>query len=836
MDALLKDLRQAARALRRSPGFALTAVLTLALGIGASTAIFSVANAVLLRPLPYAQPDRLVLVWGEMRARGVNDFPFPPGDFQDLKEQAGAFEDLAAVNTFRNSLIGDGDPEQVRVAGVTPNFLSMLGARVLHGRDFTADDAQPQPEPPQQGAQQPNVQQGPPPPQLPAVVVLNHDYWQRRFGGDPGVVGRTLQIGAQSALVAGVLAPGFELLWPTRSTVNVERVPDMFAAMRINYATASRNNVFLRVVGRLRPGVTVETAQQQAERLAADLRQRFPIKNTAGLHFQVRPMHEDLVQNVRPAIVALLGAVGFLLLIACANVANLLLVRAGARERELAVRAALGSSPWRLVRQMLAESVVLALGGAVLGIALAWAGIRVLLALAPETLPRMEAVALDPLVLGFAILAALLSAVIFGLVPALRASRPDLAEVLRQAGRQPGLSGGRLLRSAVVTAEVALSFVLLIGGGLMARSFLALQGTDPGYDPTNVLTFVANPPPNPSPEARAAYMRQLRERLLALPGVTAVTGANPLPLDGGIANARWGPMEAASDPAKFQQADAFFVLPGYHEAMRTRLIAGRTFTEEDNRNDAMRVIIDEKLAAKAFPGRPAPSIIGERLLIRIRSAEPETWEVIGVVAHQRHSSLAEDGREEVFWTDGIVGHGAAARWAVRTTGDPTALAPAARRTLQALDPRVPFAEVQPMSAFVDRAMAPTRFTLALIAVFAAIATLLAGVGLYGVLSTVVRQRTAEIGVRMAFGAPSGSIFRLVLSEGMVMSALGIVLGILGALLLTRVLQSLLVGVAATDPVTFAATAALFLAVAALACWLPARRATRIDPVTAFRES
>jgi predicted permease len=833
MDAFLKDLRQAARALRRAPGFALTAVLTLALGIGASTAIFSVANAVLLRPLPYPQADRLVTVWGELRARNRLNFPFSPGDFQDLKEQATGFQDLAAVNPFRAPLTGEGEPEQVKVAGVTTNLLPLLGARMLHGRDFVAEDAQPQPQPPQ-GNQPPNAQQGPPPPpRVPAIVVLNHGFWQRRFGGDPGAVGKTLQIGGQSALVVGVLAPGFELLWPTHS--NVDRDPDMFLAMRIDFANANRNNVFLRVVGRLKPGVPLATAQDQAERLAADLRQRFPIKKTADVHFDVRPMHEDLVRAMRPAIVALLGAVAFLLLIACANVANLLLVRAGQRERELAVRAALGGSPWRLVRQLLAESLVLALGGAVIGIALAWAGIKVLLALAPATLPRMDDVSLDPLVLAFAVIAALVSAVVFGLVPALRSARPDLAEVLRQAGRQPGLQGGRVLRSAVVTAEVALSFVLLIGGGLMARSFIALQGTDPGFDPNNVLTFVANPQ-SPEAGARAAYMRQLRERLLALPGVTAATAANQLPLDGGQQDGRWGTMEAAADPSKFQQAYAFVVLPGYFEAMRTPLLAGRTFTEEDNRPDALRLVVDERLARKAFPGRPFRDVVGERILLRVRSAEPETWEIIGVVKQQRHETLAKEGREEVFMADGIFGHGFAGRWAVRTTRDPAAMAPAVRRALQGLDPSVPFAEVQPMSAFVDQAMAPTRFTLALIGVFAGIATLLAGVGLYGVLSTVVRQRTAEIGVRMAFGAPSASIFRLVLGEGMVMSALGVVLGVLGALALTRVMRSLLVGVAPSDPATFAATAALFLAVAAFACWLPARRATRIDPVTAFRES
>ena len=549
MDTFLQDVRYAARTLRKSPGFTAIAVLCLALGIGANAAIFSVVNAVLLRPLPYAEADRLVLVWGELRARELKDFPFSPGDYRDLKEQATAFQDMAAITPGRQALHGDGGaPEQVRVTGVTPNLFSLLGARVAVGRDFVEEDAMPQ-----QGQFQPQgapAAAGPPPPPLPAIVVLNHGFWQRRYGGDPDVVGRTIDLGNGRAQVVGVLAPGFELLFPPGTSVDA--VPDMFTAMRIDYDNASRINVFLRVIGKLRPGATVAQAQEQADRIAADLRERFPIKKTADSHFNVLPMHDDLVADVRPAIVALMGAVGFVLLIACANVANLLLVRAAARERELAVRSALGSSPWRLVRQMLAESLVLAGGGALLGLALAWGGIRLLAALAPANLPRLDLVRLDPVVLGFTIVASLLAAVLFGLVPALRAARPDLGEVLRAAGRTPGLqAGGKLLRNGVVMAEVALSFVLLVGGGLMVRSFVALQNADPGYDPRGVLTFVVNPLA-PEPEARAALQRQLRERLLGLPGVTAATAATPFPLGGEPGNARWGTEEAAADPAKFQ--------------------------------------------------------------------------------------------------------------------------------------------------------------------------------------------------------------------------------------------------------------------------------------------
>jgi predicted permease len=829
MDTLRRDLAYALRALRAQPGFTLTALLVLALGIGATTAIFSVANAVLLRPLPYADADRLVLVWGELRARELTEFPFPAPDFKDLGEQAPAFAELAAVTPGQQALAGDGagPPERISATGVTPNALTMLGARVLHGRGFVPEDATPA-APPAFVPQGDVAAAGPPPEPPITMVVLNHGFWQRRYGGDPAVVGRVLELGGgQRAEVVGVLAPGFELLFPPEA--GMDAVPDMFAAMRIDYANASPINVFLRVIGRLAPGATVATAQAQADLVAADLRERFPIKNTAGLHFDVRPMHADLVREVRPAIVALTGAVAFVLLIACANVANLLLVRAAARNREFAVRAALGSSAGRLVRQLLAESLVLSIGGALLGLLVAWVGVRALVALAPPNLPRLDAVRLDPTVLLFAAGLAVVAAALFGLAPAIRASRPDLGAVLR-AGRTGGLVGGKLLRNAIVTAEVALSFVLLVGGGLMVRSFVALQQADPGYDASGVLTFSVDPQA-PQPEARAAFMRRMRERLGALPGVSAVTAANPLPLDGTTANARWGTAEAAADPAKFQQANVHIVLPGYFAAMRTPVLAGRVYGEEDDRPDITGIVIDRVLAEKAFPGANA---VGQRLLVRVRGPEPEWLDVIGVVEHQRHETLAADGREAIFFPDGFFGHGAAGTWAVRTTGDPNALVPGVRAIVAELDPRLPLADVQPMSVLVDRAQAATRFALVLIATFAGIAALLAAVGLYGVLSTAVRQRTAEIGVRMAFGAPTRRIFGLVVGEGLLLCAVGVALGLAAAVPLTRVIESLLVGVRPTDPLTFVAMSALFLVIAAIACWLPARRAARLDPTVALR--
>ena len=828
MDTLLKDFNYAARGLRKNLGFAAVATATIALGIGACTAIFSVVNAVLLRPLPYANSQRLVVIWGELRARNVHDWPFSPPDLRDLQQQSSdVFEEIAGmIPAGRVPLAAPGgDPEQIRVGGATTNLFRLLGARMLVGRDFVADDGTPVP---QQAGQPPAA--GPP-----VAAIVSHAFWLRRFGGDQSVIGKDVELGNGRARIVGVLAPGFELLLPAR--VNAASAPEMWTAARIDIDTANRNNVLYRVIGLLKPGVSAEQAQVQADRVAADLRQHFPIKQTSGLYFHVVPMFDDLVGDVRPTIVSLMGAVAFVLLIACANVANLLVVRASARSRELAVRAAIGASRAQLVRQMLAESLVIAACGTALGLLLARAGIEVLLALGPKDLPRLDAVAMDPAVLAFAVAAGVMTAVVCGLIPALRASGTDVMDVLRSVGgRSGGLRGGRTLRSGVVVTEVALSFILLVGAGLMLRSVLALAQVKPGYDPDNVLTFVLQSR-SAKAEERAVFSRQVREHLMAIPGVSGATAATPLPLDGVLINGRWGTETAVSDPTKFRQANFHGVLPGYFEALHTRLIAGRFFTEADNvidqKTDMPRqIIIDENLAALAFRGQPA---VGKRLLLRITTPEAEWYDVIGVVGHQRHSSLAAAGPEAIFVMDGHFGHGFANRWAVRTSGDPNQIVAAVRAAVAQVDPRAPLAEIQPMTTFVDKAMAPIRFTATLIGIFAVVAVILAGVGLYGVLSTVVRQRTAEIGMRMVFGAPRSSILSLVVGEGLRLSAAGIAIGLAGAFAITRVMASMLVGVNPTDPVTFAAIVVLFGLIAVTASWIPARRASRLDPMAAIRE-
>jgi putative ABC transport system permease protein len=825
-----RDLAVAARVLRKSPVFTFTAALTIALGVGASTAIFSVTNAVLLRPLPYRHPDRLVVACTDMRKRNVRDFPFSNANFIDLRDGTkSAFEDLAGVFTFPLTLQReDGTAEQANAAVVTINTFRLLGGGIAYGRDFNDDDAVPNPPPP--GAQQ----QAPPVPRLPVHAIISYEYFKRRYGGDPSVLGHSMQVaGAQgpTPIVVGVLQPHFQLYFPPDA--QVISAPDIWIANRLGYDAANRNGVSIHAIGRLRPGVTPEQAQAESEKVAASERAQFPILGTADYHIRVEPMQQHMIAEARPAILALMGSVIFLLLVACANVANLLLVRASLRNRELAVRAALGASRWRLMSPIIAEAVWLATIGTLAGLALAWIGIRELRSLAPADLPRLDTITIDTSVLAFTALAGLTGAILFGITPALRASRPRLMNVLRGISRNTGLGSGSAIRSAVVTAEVALSFVLLVGSGLMFRSFLDLQRIDPGFDSRNVLTFVLDGDNGATtPAANAAFIRQVDERLGSIPGVKNVAGSFPFPLAGGFNPIRWGKEEALADPSKFQAADTQVVTPGYFETMRTPLIAGRTFTDADNSSDRRLIVIDDVLARKAFPGESA---VGKRILIRLKTPEPEWMEIIGVVGHVRQTSLSVPGREQIYFTDGYGGPGAVNSWALRVNGNPAEFASQVRAVIKDISPRLLVSDLQPVDQLVTQAQAQTTFSLLLIGVFAVIAGVLAGVGLYGVLSTLVRQRTAEIGVRMALGAGRPSIFRLIVGQGLGLSAFGVVIGIVAALILTRLMTTMLVGVKPTDPLTFVAMVLLFLVIATASSWIPAHRAAAVDPNQALRE-
>jgi putative ABC transport system permease protein len=823
----MKDFQFALRTLRKSPVFALTAIVTIALGIGASTAIFSVTNAVLLRPLPYKDADRLVVAGGDMRTRNIFDERVSYENYIDLKSGTSAvLEDMAAVATFRGILPRqDGTPEQIKNAFVTTNFMRLLGAKIIAGRDFEQSDGQAAPPP------DPAAPASAPPPPLPGMTIISYEYWQRRFAGDPSIFGYPIRnAGPNAPVVIGALAPGFQLEF--RESSNVNRDPDLFTALRVNYDNRNRNGYYLRGIGRMKPGVTEDRVREAGELAAAGVRRNFPIYGTGNFHYHIESMKQHMVSEVRPAILALMGAVAFLLLIACANVANLLLVRMSQRERELAVRTALGGSRWRLVRQMLCESVLLGGAGTLLGVGIAYAGIRELIAISPANLPRLEGVAIDRSVLLFSIVAGLGAAAIFGIAPALRASRPDVMETLRGGGRNAGLAGGGF-RNAVAVAEVALSFVLLIGSGLMVRSFIAVQHVELGIDPNRLLTFqLLGGRGGLKPEERKARVLEIQTALQGIGGVESVTAAALVPLAGGYSTIRWGKEDALADPSRFQAADVQTVQPKFFETMRTPLIAGRTFTQADNAPDRKYVVVDTLLAGKAYPHESA---VGRRILIRVRTPEPEWVEIIGVVAHQRATSLSEPGHEQVYVTDGFLDFNVTNRWILRTAGDPARVAPAVRAAIHKLDATLLITEMWPMSVWVNRAQAGTRFSLVLISVFAGIAAILANVGLYGVLSTFVRQRTAEIGLRMALGAAPANIFGLVVGHGLVLSATGIGIGILAAAVLTRMMSTMLIGVRGTDPVTFLTMIGLFFMIAVVSCWIPARRAAGLAPTVALRE-
>jgi putative ABC transport system permease protein len=825
----IKNLAIASRILWKHPAFTVTAVLTIALGVGASTAIFSVTNAVLLRPLPYKDPGRLVIGGMDLRKRNVHDLPFSNADYIDLREGTKAlFTDMAGVFTGRMVVAReDGTPEQIRYAVVTTNFFQLTGAKILYGRDFTPQDGLPQPPAPPADSQNAATTR------LPQFAILSYEYFRRRYGANQAIIGHTMTFtGRFGPVIAGVLAPGFHLYFPP--SADVEAAPDIWIANRLDYDAANRKSFSIFPIGKLKDGASLANAQSAADQVAAQARKDFPISGSSGYSIVLEPIRQHLVAEVRPAILALMGSVIFLLLIACANVANLLLVRASFREHEFAIRAAMGASRWRLILPLLTEACLLAAMGTVLGLGLGWAGIHELRVLAPANLPLLDDVRIDGVVLAYTALAGLAAAAIFGIAPAWRASQPALMNVLRGTSRTAGLASGASLRNLVVMAEVALSFVLLIGSGLMFRSFMELQRVDPGFDPHNLLTLqlVGAPLRLQTPEERSVLMGQIAQRLRAIPGVQSVTASFPFPLTGEFSPIRWGTDEALKDPSRFQATEFQVVLPGYFETMRTPVLDGRTFTDEDNLPGRNRVVIDDKLAKKAFPGESA---VGKRILIRIRTPEPEWVEVIGVVAHQRTTSLSEPGREQVYFADAFMGSGFVRSWAIRTSGNAGNYSEEVRAAIKGIDSHLLITNMETAESVVNRAQAGTRFSLLLISVFALIAVTLAGIGLYGVLSTVVRQRTAEIGVRMALGAERGDILRLIVLQGLRLSVVGIVIGVVAAFGLGRVITAMLVGVKPTDPATFAGVTVVFLAISTLAAWIPARRASILDPTKALRE-
>jgi predicted permease len=824
----MTSFRSAFRSLARSKGLLVTAVVLLSIGIGATTALFSVVQNVLLAPLPYQEPERLVRIWSELTARNVRYFPESPTNLDEFREQASQFEDIAGVNTGGGTVLrSGGEPRQVQIANATWNFLSVLGVSPALGRAFTAQDGAFSASDVPAGAQFPATAFA-----VPRVALVSHAYWQSEFGGRPEAVGELLEVNGVSVEIVGILPQGFRLHMGPAAGVAPDA--DLWVPLRADLASAPRNNVFLNMVGRLRPGVSVDQAHAELTAIAERMYDTNPVMRTAGTRIWVMAYGEELVADVRTTIWALLGAAAFVLLIACANVANLLLVRAAGRVREFAVRAALGADRRRLIRQMLVESAVLASLGALGGVLLAYLGLGLILESAPQSIARLDAVRMDFWVLTFAVGAAVLTTLLAGLAPALQGSRIAVAGALRD--RTGGaLGGGHRMRRALVAGEVALSFVLLIGAGLMVRSFAELHSTELGFEPEGVLTVQVNLPFQQYPEfeQRRQFYYEFQERIAALPGVSSVAAANPLPLTGQPFHGRYATEQpTGEDTTAYRQANYRVVLPGYFETMRTPLLAGRHLTRDDELNERRVAVVDDVLAAASWPGEDP---IGKQVWVRLNAPEPVPFEVVGVIRRQLQDNLHEAPRESIYFTAGSSGQFGVNAWVLRSDLGAEALLPLLRRELAALDPGLPLVQAQPMNTFVAAAMARTRFALQLIGAFGVAALVIAAVGLYAAIHFLVRQRRAEIGVRMSFGARPADIFRQFLRHGLVLAAVGIAIGLAAALALSHTLSGFLVNVAPTDPVTYVAIAAGFLVVALLASSIPALRASRLNPMTVLRD-
>ena len=813
MRTILPDLRYALRMLRRAPGFTAVAIVTLGLGIGAATAIFSIISAVIVRPLTYREPERVVNLWVDFGVAAQSLPAMSPGDFKDYQQRTQLFESIGAASG--GNIVGatgafgeGGNVERVDVSTVTANFFQTVGIDPLYGRHFTAEE---------------EAAGGP------TVVMLSHRLWVSRFGGDPQIVGRRIRLDGLDQTVVGVLPATGRLWLPAEAFLVTDA--QIWKPLQFNYANQPpRNFTFFTVFGRIKPGVTLAQAQADLETVAAQLRAEHAVHEAAGMRIRAVPLQKDVVKHVRPALFALFGAVGMLLLVACANVAHLLLARATARERELAVRGALGATRGRLLRQLTTESLLLAAAGGALGIGLARIGTRWLVWMSPANLPRVDAIRIDPGVLLFALGATLATAVVFGLVPALRAAGVDVNRTLR-AGTNPSASKAQVrMRSVLMVAEVALTLVLLIGAGLMVRSFVALQQVRPGFDPASVLSFrVSLPVAKYSRfEMRAEFIRRMEEEIRRLAGVTHVGFTSQLPLTGSGALSPFAYDEATASSWESATADGRGASPDYFRALGTRLLAGRFF--EDRDRGANVIIIDETLAARAWPGENA---VGKRLQTQPTGSPNRFSEVIGVIEHIRSQDLARAVRPQIFRP--LIGFGGTQPFVVvRTTVDPASLIPVVRQLIASMDPDAPVDRAQPMTAYVNDALAQSRLTLVLMAGFGIVALIMAAVGIYGVISYSVSQRTKEIGIRMALGQEARQIRNLVVGQGLRLVAISLLIGLAAAYALSVTVSGLLYGVNPRDPLTFGGMAAFLLAVALLGCLIPARRATAVNPLAALK--
>jgi putative ABC transport system permease protein len=809
MESLLQDLRFGVRMLLKQPGFTLIAVATLALGIGANTAIFSVINTVLLKPLPYTESERLMAVW-EVRKdgrRGSVSYP----NFVDWRAQNGTFEWIAIYRESTMALTGGSEPAKLRVVIATPDLFPLLNARPQLGRAFL-------PEEEKAGSR---------------VVVLGEGAWRKHFSADPNLVGRQITLDGKAFTVAGVMPAGFD--FPVKAEPTDLWVLAALSSERDSPGDQSQNEQrgfhVYDVIARVKPGVKLEQAQADLETVMGRLRTQYP-DEVGGDHTAMQPYLNDLVGDVEWALLVLFGAVGMVLLIACANVASLLLARGVARQRELALRTALGASWQRIVRQLLTESLLLASLGGLAALLLATWGVESLKSLSPENLPRVQDVRLDGRVLIFTLLVTLLTGVIFGLIPALRAARTNLNETLNEGGRSgEGLRRNRL-RGALVVAEVALALLLLVGAGLLINSFARLRQVNPGFDPHEVLTLRVDLPDAKykKPEQITNFNRALLQRIEAVPGVHSAAMVFKLPLSGD-ASTTFEVEGQPPDKSRRLSAGLRVATPGYFRTLGIPFISGRDFTDRDELKAAPVVIINEALAQQYFPNQ---NPIGKHLKPGISmDGEPPWREIVGVARAVRHGGLSKEPRPE-FYLPHPQMPGISLTTVVRTDGDPLAIVSAVRNEVRALDSELPVDRVKTLDQYLAESVAQPRFNTLLLALFAGVALILTAIGLYGVMAYSVMQRTREIGVRVALGAQTGDVLRLVIGQGMKLALSGVAIGLAASFALTRFMKTLLFGVGVTDPLTFAVVALVLTLVALLACWIPARRATKVDPLTALR--